>query len=143
MDIRVHPHQHAMTAIHIDFTWYRDTKGYRLRRDRLVPNGGDRQFYRPLEDFPTLFKIFTAKCRSKKGVVDFVNKFGPLITNPGDLISTRVLGLPAFMAAGGDSIREIVQQAKWMAKLLSDHKSDIPQLPLVSLEAFLVTSGAE
>jgi hypothetical protein len=28
-----------------------------------------------------------------------------------------------------------------MAKLLSDHESDIPQIPLTSLEAFLVSSG--
>jgi hypothetical protein len=133
-----------MTAIHIDFTWYFDTKGYRPNRGRLVRKGGKLQAYRPLEDFPTLFRVFVDKCRSERGVVDFISKFGPLNTNPGDLITTRVLGLPGFMAAGGDSIREVIRQAKWMAKLIRDHKSDIPQIPLTSLEAFLLTgSGGE
>src|SRR5262249_25102562 len=142
IDIRVYPRHARMTTIHIDFTWYFDTKGYRPKGGRLVRNGGDLKVYRPLELYPTLFKIFS-KCRSEKSVVDFVSKFGPLITNRGDLITTRVLGLPGFMAAGGDSIREVIQQAKWMAKLLSALKSDLPQIPLTSLEAFLVTGSGE
>jgi hypothetical protein len=132
-----------MTAIHIDFTWYFDKKGYRPKDGRLVRRGGELQAYRPLGDFPTLFRIFIKKCRSESGVVDFVNKFGPLNASPGDLINTRVLGLPGFMAARGDSIREVIQQAKLMAKLERDHKSDIPQIPLTSLEAFLVTDSGE
>jgi hypothetical protein len=130
-----------MTTINLDFTWFFDTQGYRLKNGRLVRKGGELKSYRPLEAFPTLFKIFIDKCRTEKGVIFFVSKFGPLITSPGGLITTRVLGLPGFMAAGGDSIREVIQQAKWMAKLLSDHKSDIPQIPLTSLEAFLVSGG--
>ncbi len=57
-------------------------------------------------------------------MIDFVNKFGPLNTNPGNLITTRVLGLPGFMGAGGDSIGEVIRQAKSMAKLVSGYKSD-------------------
>ena len=140
MDIRVYPYQpHPMTAIHIDFTWFFDTKGYRPKDGRIVPRGGKLQDYRPLEDYPTLFRIFIKKCRSESGVIDFVNKFGPLNTNPGNLITTRVLGLPGFMGAGSDSIGEVIRQAKSMAKLVSGYKSDIPQIPLTSLEAFLAT----
>ena len=128
-----------MTTIHIDFTWYFDTKGYEPKDGRIVPRGGKLQDYRPLEDYPTLFRIFIKKCRSESGVIDFVNKFGPLNTNPGNLITTRVLGLPGFMGAGRDSIGEVIRQAKSMAKLVSGYKSDIPQIPLTSLEAFLAT----
>ena len=146
MDINAYPYTSAsrdeMTSIHIDFTWCFDTKGYRPKGGRLVRNGGDLQAYRPLELYPTLFKIFS-ECRSEKNVVDFVSKFGPLITSRPDLIMTRALGLPAVMAARGDSIREVIQQAKWMAKLLSNHKADTPQIPLTSLEAFLVTGRGE
>ena len=105
----------------------------------IVRRGGELQAYRPLENFPTLFRIFIKECRSENSVIDFVNKFGPLNTNPGNLITTRVLGLPGFMSAGGDSIGEVIRQAKSMAKLVGGYKSDVPQIPLTSLEAFIAT----
>ena len=132
-----------MTTIHIDLTWYVDTKGYQPKNGRLVPNGGKLRAYRPLDNFPTLFGIFIDQCRTQEGVVKFVNMFGPLNTSPGNLITTRVLGLPGFMGAGGDSIREVIQQAKLMAKLSNHDKSDVRQIPLTSLEAFLATSDGE
>ena len=130
-----------MTTIQIDFIWHVDTKGYRSDGSRILPNGGELRAYRPLEKFETLFRMFVDRCRSEKGVVDFVNKFGLLTASPGALISTRVLGLPASMDASGDSIRVVIQQAKWMAKWLKDSKR--PQIPLTSLEAFLVTDSGE
>jgi hypothetical protein len=130
-----------MTAIYTDFTWHIDTKGYRSKGDRILPNGGELRAYRPLEKFETLFKSFIDECQSEKGVPDFVSKYGLLKASPGELISTRALGLPASMAAGGDSIREVIQQAKWMARWLRDRKPR--QIPLTSLDAFLVTDGGE
>src|SRR5262245_29585717 len=117
-----------MTTIHIDFTWHVDTRGYRADGDRILPNGGKLRAYRPLEKFDTLFRKFIDECRSEKGVLDFVSKYGPLNASPGDLISTRVLRLPASMAAYGDSIRGVIQQARWMAKWLRDSKPR--QIPL-------------
>jgi hypothetical protein len=130
-----------MTAIRIDFQWFRDLKGYRVSRGLIVARGGELQSYRPLEDFPTLFRIFADQCRSEKGVRDFVHKFGLLATNPGDLITIRVLGLPGVISTRGDLVSDVIQQAKWMDKLLGDHRSGVPQIPLTSLDASLVSGG--
>jgi hypothetical protein len=129
-----------MTTIRIDFTWYVDSKGYRPKDGRLIRNGGELRTYRPLDDYPTLFRMFADECRSEKGVQNFVNKFGLLIASPGDLITTRALGLSGITAARGDLISEVIQQAKWMTKLVND-KSGVPQIPLTSLEAALVPNG--
>jgi len=45
----------------IEFTWHRDKKGYNLipgSSPRIVGKGGSQKLYRPLDEFPTLFKAF-------------------------------------------------------------------------------------
>src|SRR5262245_21682208 len=95
--------------LHIDFTWHRDQNGYRLvypklkqelrpqkrgfrgvldkRTDdiqpiRIVGKGGEAETTRPLDENPTLFKIFS-EIETAEQVLDFVNRFGPLTTDPG------------------------------------------------------------
>jgi hypothetical protein len=94
-----------MPDLIFDFTWYKDPKGYRLiparpqkRRPgqsfldaipgepaRIIRNGGALQSYRPLDNFPDLFKHFINIPRTEKGVLEFVEKFG-LLTYDGDVV---------------------------------------------------------
>jgi hypothetical protein len=101
-----------MPDLTLDFTWYKDPKGYRLipakvprRRPgqspldvpstgiepaRIVRNGGTLQSYRPLEHFPTLFDDFTKTATSEAGVLKFIERFGPLthdgLRGKGDIV---------------------------------------------------------
>jgi hypothetical protein len=87
-----------MPDLTFDFTWYKDTRGYRLvpakplprgqsilnvRLDdiqpaRIEPKGGSLQRYRPLDEFENLFEHFIRTANSEGGVLEFVNAFGPL-----------------------------------------------------------------
>src|SRR5262245_3404956 len=88
-----------MPDLTLDFTWYRDPKGYQLipakvpklrpgqsildvlaneiEPARIVCNSKERQSYRPLE-IPNLAGRFINMARSEAGVLKFVEKFGPL-----------------------------------------------------------------
>jgi hypothetical protein len=112
-----------MPDLTLDFTWYKDPKGYRLipaklprwrpgqspldvpsigiEPARIVRNGGALQSYRPLEHFPTLFDDFIRTATSEKGVLEFVEKFGPLTRG----------GL-----GKGEIVPEVVDQARDMAR---------------------------
>jgi hypothetical protein len=90
-----------MPDLTIDFTWYRDPKGYRLipakpsrlrpgqsildvpmteiAPARIVRNRGKLQSYRPLE-IPDLFNRFTKMGASEAGVLKFIETYGPLTT---------------------------------------------------------------
>jgi hypothetical protein len=111
-----------MPDLTFDFKWYRDTKGYtlvpaktpRLRpgqsllegtaKDfvpaRIVRKGGKLQSYRPLEQFEKLFDVFIKMATTEKGVLEFVQKFGPL-TNEG-------------LRGHGDVVFDVIEQAREM-----------------------------
>jgi hypothetical protein len=111
-----------MPDLTLDFTWYKDTKGYRLvpaklprqrpgqspldvpsigiEPARIVRNGGALQSYRPLEHFPTLFDRFIKMATSEKGALEFVEKFGPL-THDG-------------LRGKGEIVLDVVDQARDM-----------------------------
>jgi hypothetical protein len=108
-----------MTELTLDFTWYKDPEGYRLipakvpkRREgldvpmtdiepaRIVRGGGRLQSYRPLEHFPKLFDRFINTATTENGVLQFVQKFGPLTHNG--------------LRGKGDVVYEIMDQARAM-----------------------------
>jgi hypothetical protein len=109
-----------MPDLTLDFTWYRDPKGYRLvpaklpRRGqsimdvpmgdiepaRVVRNRGPLQSYRPLDHFPALFDRFINTATSEAGVLAFVEKFGPL-THDG-------------LRGRGDVVLDVIDQARAM-----------------------------
>jgi hypothetical protein len=109
-----------MPDLTLDFTWYRDPKGYRLiparipdsitddvrmsaiQPGRIVRKGGKLQSYRPLDHFPALFDRFINTATTENGVLEFVEKFGPL-TEEG-------------LRGKGDVVDEIVEQAEAMAR---------------------------
>jgi hypothetical protein len=130
-----------MPDLTFDFTWYKDRKGYRLipakpsrRRSildakagdvqpaRIVRNGGTLQSYRPLEFFPNLFSRFIDMAKSENGVLEFVEKFGPL-THDG-------------LRRDGDVVPAVIDQAENMSQVL---RGRIIAMPLNSLNASLVT----
>jgi hypothetical protein len=113
-----------MPDLTVDFKWYRDPKGYRLvaakvpRRGqswreildtpaseiapaRIVRNGGALQSYRPLE-IPDLFDRFIRMARSENGVLEFVEKFGPLTVNG--------------LRGKGEIVLDVMDQAKAMVR---------------------------
>jgi hypothetical protein len=112
-----------MPDLTIDFTWYRDPKGYRLipakvpklrqgqslldapmsdfEPARIVRGGGDLQSYRPLERFPTLFDQFAQMATTETGVLRFIERFGPL-THDG------------LNQAKGDAVYEVIDQRQIM-----------------------------
>ena len=56
---------------------------------RVVGKGGPLRSYRPLDKFPDLFKIFVKIPRTPEGVLEFINKFGPLTLCRGRRFGTR------------------------------------------------------
>jgi len=116
--------ENAMPDLTFDFTWYKDTRGYRLipakplplrrgqsilnlRPDdiqpaRIEPKGGPLQRYRPLDEFENLFEHFIRKAKSEGGVLEFVNAYGPL-TKDG-------------LRRGVEVVPQIIDAAEEMAK---------------------------
>jgi hypothetical protein len=116
-----------MPDLTLDFTWYRDPKGYRLIPDkvprlrkgqsimdvpiaelepaRIVRNGGDLQSYRPLEHFPALASQFAQMATSETGVLRFVERFGPLthdgLSEKGELVFKVMDEAQAMLWPGG------------------------------------------
>jgi hypothetical protein len=112
-----------MPDLVIDFTWYRDPKGYELvpaklpklrpgqsildapsngiEPARIVRNGDQLQSYRPLE-MPNLVGEFIKMATSEAGVLEFVRMYGPL-THSGH-------------RGKGEVVPEIIDQAKYMAR---------------------------
>src|SRR5262249_19032374 len=118
-------HKIDMPDLALDFTWYRDPKGYRLipakipkvrpgqsimdvpasdiEPARIVRNGGELQSYRPLE-IPNLVGRFINNATSEKGVLEFVEKFGPLthggLGNKGEIVPDVVDQAEAMVRYG-------------------------------------------
>jgi hypothetical protein len=134
-----------MLDLTIDFTWYKDAKGYRLippklpkRRPgksildalssdiqpaRIVRNGGALQSYRPLE-VPRLISRFIDEAKSENGVFEFVKKFGPL-TYDG-------------LHRNGDVVPALIDQAENMSQTL---RGRIIAIPLNRLNASIMTDN--
>jgi hypothetical protein len=92
-----------MARLVIEFDWVRDPKGYRLvenkRELRVVRNGkghspNEFSHYRPLA-VDSLFLIFAKTVTKPGGVLDFVERFGPLTldgwTTNGDDVNLALL----------------------------------------------------
>jgi len=144
-----------MTVPQIDFTWHRDANGYRLipekplparrpgqsRMDqllamksgdlkgaRVVGKGGPLKPYRPLDKFPDLFKMFVKIPRTPEGVLEFINKFGPLT-----------------LSIHGDSVPAVLNVADMMQKRLhglSPRLGGRADIPLTNLRAWLANDRA-
>lgn len=137
-----------MPDLIFDFTWYKDPKGYRLiptkpvkrkpgqsigqalldaspddiHPSRIVRNGGALQSYRPLDKFPNLFRYFIGMPRSEKGVLEFIERYGPL-TYDG-------------LKGDGDHLQKVIDQAEEMSQALRGH---FVGLPLNKLKASIVS----
>ena len=83
-----------MALLFIDFEWWKDAKGYRLaapepgtlagsllesvgKPQRVVPNGGKRIAYRPLDRFDQLYMAF-AGVQTPENLLHFIENYGPL-----------------------------------------------------------------
>jgi hypothetical protein len=135
-----------MPELSLDFTWYKDAKGYRLKpakplkrrpgqsildaklgdireaQAEIVRKGGSLQRYRPLEVFPNLFRRFVEVATSEKGVMGFVEKFGPL-THDG-------------LRGKAEVVAEVIDQAQSMSEVL---RGEIVAMPLSRLVASIET----
>ena len=135
-----------MPDLTFDFVWDRDVKGYQLipgkdpirrrgqsveewllnaRLDdiqppRIVRKGGKLQRYRPLK-ISDLFKIFVDMAQTEKGVLKFINTYGPLTRDK-----------------EGDDVVEVIDQAKEMLEVLQG-KWGIGVMPLSKLSVWIET----
>jgi hypothetical protein len=105
-----------MVQLVVEFDGVRDPKGYRLVEDRLlrstrvVRNGKghtpkDFEFCRPLSSTDSLFRIFVHMATTPDGVLEFVQRYGPLTEAGGD---------PDL----GDDVRLVISSAEHMRQLL-------------------------
>src|SRR6516165_11405250 len=115
-----------MARLAIEFDWNRDPKGYRLieSKRRVVRNGkghtpNDVVHYRPLSSVGSLFLIFANIATKPAGVLDFVQRFGPLTFHGWD-------------AAQGDDVDLVMFHANHMRQILKSWDGDKkrPHLPL-------------
>jgi hypothetical protein len=121
-----------MSALHIEFEWQRDAKGYRLaaaepptaadnaarytiigddfgKPERIVRRGGKLIKYRPLVEFGSLFSQFAA-VGSAEQLLSFIDKFGPLTA-------------PGLVTDQGEDVERMIGQAEQMKRLLLAHSS--------------------
>jgi hypothetical protein len=105
-----------MAQLVIEFEWFKDPKGYRLVETgwpmRVIRNGKgqspkDLQRYRPFASTDRLFKIFANIVTTPKGVLDFVQRFGPLTWDGWD-------------ATKGDPVDLVFHHADRMRQILRD-----------------------
>jgi hypothetical protein len=54
-------------------------QGKPVRPDRIVRRGGKLKIQRPFEKVTNLFKLFAKMAITPSGLLDFVNKFGPML----------------------------------------------------------------
>ena len=117
-----------MAQLVIEFDWARDPKGYHLvetvRPMRVIRNGKgqapkDFEHSRPLSTTDSLFRIFANIATSPQGVLEFVERFGPLTHDGGD---------PKI----GDDVNLVISNANHMRQLLrySSGLQKGPHLPL-------------
>jgi hypothetical protein len=92
----------------IVFSWWKDPKGYHLNdtRSLVVRNGvrGDELVHcQPLDSSQTLFRIFANEATTPEGVLDFVQRYGPLTYGGND---------------DGDGVGEVIRRAEIMRDTL-------------------------
>ena len=120
------------TTTMINFTWYRDQKGYDFLPEtsrcpaRIIGKGGSQKPYRPLDEFPTLLRVFANIQKTPGGVLDFIEKFGPLTHN-------------GIAGGKGEKIADVIDCAKLMEKRLRQVSGRQDDIPLNNLGAHLVT----
>jgi hypothetical protein len=136
-----------MAQISIEFDWWRDPKGYRVAaaepqgkrsslvyhpfgirvlRDhrhalRIIRCGKRLTRYRPLDTIDTLFRVFANTAKSATGVLDFVQRYGPLT-------------LEGLDQKKGETVDQLLVHAETMRDALSYAGGD------KSLQALLVGS---
>jgi hypothetical protein len=113
----------ALPNIQLD--WLKDPKGYHLdeMRQRVVRNGGRGDklvLSRPLDSSQTLFRIFANEATTPEGVLDFVQRYGPLTTYGNDQ---------------GDRVGEVIRRAEIMRDTLK-WMSAQPRRQMVGEETF-------
>ena len=122
INIQYIPETFHMAQIVIEFDWVRDPKGYRLVESELpkmicvVRNGKghtpeDFEHYQPLSSTDWLFKIFVNTATTPAGVLDFVQRFGPLTWEGWD-------------ARKGDPVNGAIYHADRMRQLLRPSSGD-------------------
>jgi hypothetical protein len=113
----------------IAFTWHRDEKGYDLLPEtpaRIVGKGGSRKPYRPLDEYPTLFRTFANTDKTPKGALEFIKTFG-------------LLSLDGAAGGKGEKVSNVIQWARVMESRLRKVEGQQDDIPQNSLEAHLVT----
>ena len=113
----------SLSAIQLD--WWKDPKGYHLAENGLlvVRNGARRDrlvLCRPLESSQSLFRIFANEATTPEGVLDFVQRYGPLTTYGNDQ---------------GDRVGEVIRRAEIMRDTLK-WMSAQPRRRMLGEEAF-------
>jgi hypothetical protein len=81
-----------------------------IRLDRIVPRGGNLKTYRPFEQVPGLFRLFSKLATTPEGLLEFVTRFGPMIPD-----GNRKSGEDALIG---------LTAAQGMSKLLIQYSSD-------------------
>ncbi len=107
----------------INFDWWRDPKGYRIVREkpwghRIVRKGHPREkleLCRPLDPTDSLFRVFANIGTAPKGLLDFVNRHGPLTLTGNDQ---------------GDPVGHVAWHARVMQDLLKSVSADRQQTSL-------------
>jgi hypothetical protein len=92
----------------LEFGSWRDRKGYhRDKFGRVLRNGKEQKDLEPCYPLssPDLHLIFANKCTTPDGVVNFVNRYGPVTTLGNDIYRC-------------DTVRKVVHQAKLMQEVL-------------------------
>jgi hypothetical protein len=121
-----------------DFTWFRDPRGYRLGdvsgAHRVCRSGASPEVYRPFEHENVLGEF--GSIQSPDGLLDFVQKFGPLTEEGMD-------------ESKGENVATALEQARLISQLLraaqSEHyQLDMPSEPRpISLTVKVRESGSE
>ena len=86
---------------------------------RIVRSGGHLIPYRPLSDFEGLFRLFANAAPTPEGVLDFIDRFGPL---------TR----PGLNEEQGENISSLIEHVEAMRRILNEysrgHKAGLAQI---------------
>jgi hypothetical protein len=107
----------VLAKLVLELDWVRDPKGYRLveigrpKRLLVVRNGKGREpkdfeHYQPLIVTDSLFNIFANTATTAQGVLEFVQRFGPLTWN-------------GWFAEEGEDVNLAISDASHMRQLLS------------------------
>jgi len=120
-----------MTRLVIEFDWVRDPKGYHLdEKGRVVRNGKgntpkDQEPCRPLSSTDTLFRVFAHMATTPEGVLEFVQRYGPLTWMGWDATKGEQVALVIHHARGMSQILES-RAGGWKRRLPPDDRETGP-----------------